>query len=154
MEDGAGVSRSSSILYLPSSIFVFETSMIIVPLIPFRRRRKAGPAPTTPPVALTLVSASFDPDGPEVYLTFDRAIDIAGLIVGAFAVADGPDGHSLIGFLAPILLAPNEVQVLMQITGAASGDDVLLTAGAASGIVAVDDGGTWAGVSGLALPFG
>ena len=102
---------------------------------------------------LTLVSASFDPDGPEVYLTFDRAIDIAAIVLAEFAVADGPDGHSLVGFEAAFLIAPDQVQVLMQITGAAAGDDVLLTAGAASGIVAVDDGGTWAGVSDVALPF-
>jgi hypothetical protein len=116
-----------------------------------RRPRVSSSAP--PPVALVLVEATFDPDGPEVYLTFDRAIDIAGLVVAQFAIADGPDGHSLVGAFTPLLIAPNEVQVLMQITGAASGDEVLLSAGAGNGIVAVDDGGTWAGVSDVGLPY-
>jgi hypothetical protein len=131
--------------------------MVVLP--PARRKSvgrltgmtSAPPAP--PPVALVLVEASFDPDGPEVYLTFDRPIDIAGLIVAQFAVADGPDGHQLVGFETPFLIAPNQVQVLMQITGAAGGDQVLLTAGAGNGIVASDDGGTWGGVGGLGLPF-
>lgn len=33
-------------------------------------------------------------------------------------------------------------------------EDVVLNVGAGNGIVAVDDGGTRAGVSGLVLPFG
>jgi hypothetical protein len=102
---------------------------------------------------LTLVSASFDPDGREIYLTFDRPVDIAALVVAQFAVTDGPDGHQLVGFATPFLISPTEVQVLMQITGAAAGADTLLDVGADNGIVAVDDGGTWVGASALALPF-
>jgi hypothetical protein len=76
-----------------------------------------------------------------------------GLVVGQYAVTDGPDGHSLVGFESPFLIGPNQVQVLMQITGSASGDEVLLSVGAGNGIVAVDDGGTWGGVIGLGVPF-
>lgn len=135
------------------STFILRLEVLVL-LFPAANFRKPRAKPTaTPPAPLVLVSASFDPDGPEVYLTFDRAIDISGLVVAQFAVADGPDGHTLIGAFTPLLVAPNEVQVLMQITGAASGDGVLLTASAANGIVAVDDGGTWAGVSDLAMPW-
>ena len=126
--------------------------MIVIP--PFPRRRPMKQPPQLAVAALTLVSASFDPDGPEVYLTFDREIDIAGLAVGEFAVADGPDGHRLVGFGTPIRIGPNEVQVVMRIAGAASGADTLLTAGAGNGIVASDDGAAWEGVEGLGLPFG
>src|SRR5947209_6283179 len=88
------------------------------------RRRVASDVVPRPPAALVLVSASFDPDGPEVYLTFDRAIDVSGLVVGQFEVDDGPDGHRLVGFEEPGLVAPNEVSVVLQISGAASGADV------------------------------
>jgi hypothetical protein len=128
----------------------------MITYLPAKRKGRGRASEATakrPPAPLTLVSASFDPDGPEVYLTFDRPIDISGLVVGGFGVVDEPDGHALIGFLAPILIAPNQVQVLMQIVASASGPDVLLTASAGNGIVAVDDGGTWAGASDLVLPF-
>jgi hypothetical protein len=132
-----------------------QTLPPFIPRKPIKYKPRV-PAPVVvapPPQALVLVAASFDPDGPEVYLTFDRAIDIAGLIVGAFAVADGPDGHRLVGFESPFLIAPNQVQVLMHTVDSASGPDVLLSVEAANGIVAADDGGTWAGVSELSLPF-
>ena len=129
--------------------------MILHTPTPARIFRKPQPKATAaPPAPLTLVSASFDPDGPEVYLTFDREIDTTGLVVGAFVVDDGPDGHQLVGFEEPVFVSPTEVSVLMHITGSASGDDVVLNVAAGNGIVAVDDGGTWAGVSGVVLPFG
>jgi hypothetical protein len=101
---------------------------------------------------LVLVASSFDVDGPEVYLTFDRAIDISALVASAFEVDDGPDNGHFIGISA-FFIDPAQVQVIMNRTGDASGPDTLLTAGAANGIVAVDDGGTWDGVTDLTLPF-
>src|SRR5947209_3313447 len=119
-----------------------------------RHKRRSVPTAPTPPAPLTLVAASFDPDGPEVYLTFDRAVDVSGIVVAQFVVDDGPDGHHLVGFLEPTIVSPTEVSVLMFITDSAGGPDVTLNVGSSNGIVAQDDGGTWAGVSSLVLPFG
>ena len=118
-----------------------------------RKHRRRGSAPLAVP-SLVLIAATFDPDGPEIYLTFDRPVDISSLVVTAFEVKDGANGHRLIGFNTPLFITPSEVFVPMQIVEAFSGPDVLLTAGAANGIVAVDDGATWEGVTELVLPFG
>lgn len=128
---------------------------MLTPVPTKRKHRRPVVKPIEPepaPAALVLVAASFDPDGPEVYLTFDRAIDISALVVAQFALADGPDGGQFVGFNAPSLVGPNEVQVLMNRTGDYSGADQLLTVGSTNGIIAVDDGGMWGGVTDLVLP--
>jgi hypothetical protein len=51
------------------------------------------------------------------------------------------------------VVSPVLVRITMVSAGAMSGSGTKLTATAGSGIVAVDDGGTWDGVTGLALPF-
>jgi hypothetical protein len=45
------------------------------------------------------------------------------------------------------------VKLILQVIGGASGGRVLLTATALTGIVAAGDGGTWAGVTELELPY-
>jgi hypothetical protein len=127
--------------------------MLLIPNKKFRKRNVPVDKIAAGPAALTLIAANFDPDGPEVYLTFDRAIDVSGLVVGAFVVRDGPNNNRLVGFEGPALITPTEVQVLMTSTGSYSGADVLFTAGAGNGIVATDDGGTWSGCVDLVLPF-
>jgi hypothetical protein len=127
-----------------------------VPLI-YRRRagamkaRKAPPAP--PPAALTLVAASYS-TGAWVRLTFDRAVDIAGINVAAITVNDDPSDEAYVGSGTATLFAPETVQVPLVISHGASGPGTELSATGASGIVAVDDGGTWVGVADLSLPFG
>jgi hypothetical protein len=130
--------------------------MIIVPLIPFRRRRKPGGATQAPPAALVLVAASYDEIEGLLLLTFDRAVSVDGFVGGAaIVVRDG--AFNLTAYQAAAdgasVEAPDQVLIVLTPTGAASGGDVEMTATAASGIVAVDDGGTWAGVTGLLLPF-
>lgn len=104
-------------------------------------------------VPLTLVSAAFD-DGPNVTLAFDRAIDVTALD-GAAVVVDDPvvTGVLYEATGGPVLLDPATVRITLNAIGDPSGTDVRLTAGAGNGIVAVDDGGAWAGAINLLLPF-
>jgi len=128
--------------------------MIIVPLIPFRRRRKAGGAVQAPPAALTLVSASFDLDDFSVLLAFDRAVDAAGLAASAITVDDGAFAAGLfVGSGPATVINPTTIKVFLEEIGGPTVPDVELSATAATGIVAVDDGGTWGGVTGLVLPY-
>ena len=53
----------------------------------------------------------------------------------------------------PIRDGPTTLRLPPDKNGSSSISDVRLTATALSGIVAADDGGTWAGVSGVSLPF-
>lgn len=106
-------------------------------------RTKVRPAIGNAPAALSLVAATFEPYGPKIYPTFDRPVDILSLVVTAFEVKDGANGHRLAGFNTPSFITPSEVFIPMQIVEAFSRPDVLLTAEAANGIVAMDDGGTW-----------
>lgn len=128
--------------------------MIIVPLIPFRRRRKGGPVPQTP-AALTLMSASYDETAAALTLAFDRAIDIAAFVPAAVIVADGVFTVTVYGGVGTAaLLSPTTLSVALEwIADAEPGPPVTLTATALTGLVAVDDGGTWAGVTELGLPF-
>ena len=49
--------------------------------------------------------------------------------------------------------SPQSVRVALQELGATGAGSVTLTVLEENGIVAVDDGGTWEGVSDLSLPF-
>lgn len=118
-----------------------------------RHRFRLAPQGAAAPVALNLVAAYYDGDAPGVHLTFDRAIDVSALVLSAFTVMDGPDSIHFVGTGTPFLVGPTEVLVFLHNSGSASGSDVLLTVGGGNGIVAVDDGGTWEGASGLGLPF-
>jgi hypothetical protein len=124
--------------------------MIIIPPIPSRRRNKAGS--TAAPAALTLVAATYS-TGAWVRLTFDRHVNIAGLLVAAITVNDDDSDEFWIGSGTATLFAPQTVQVPLVILHSSSGPGTELTATNATGIVAGDDGGTWAGVANLSLPF-
>src|SRR4051812_30058406 len=127
--------------------------MIIVPPLPFTPKRKRvqfGP----PPVALALVSAQYHEEQEWVRLGFDRAIDIAALDPTQVVVDDDDfTGNRLAGVAGATLVNPTTVQVPLDRISSASESNVHLIASATSGIVAVNDGGTWAGASDVALPF-
>jgi hypothetical protein len=131
--------------------------MLIVPEIPPRRHRKTTPPsvePAPPPVALALVAASYDSDDFSVLLTFDRAVDASGLAAAAVTLQDGEfAAASFVGAWPAAVISPTTIKVFLAEIGGPTVNDVELTATAASGIVATDDGGTWAGVTGLVLPF-
>lgn len=119
-----------------------------------QRRKRKRAAVAAPPAPLTLVSAYYDGDVPGVYLTFDRAVDASAAVVGAFTVNDGPDSIHFVGTGAVMVVSDTQIRITLANVGSYGGDDVLLDVGADSGIVAVDDGGTWAGVADVVLPFG
>jgi hypothetical protein len=121
---------------------------------PVLRRRDSLPKRRAPrAVALSLLSATYDADAPGLFLTFDRAIDLAGIDVASFTVDDGVNGYHMIGSGAPEVVSPVQVLVYVVFVEAYSGPDVLMTATADNGIIALDDGGKWTGASGLVLPF-
>ena len=103
-----------------------------------------------------LGEASFVFVGPGAALTlvFDRAIDIAAFVPSAITVED-PSGSGF-GFVGTgVVDTPDAQTVVVEMgsTGTAEGTLDVVTATAGTGIVAVDDGGTWSGVSGLGLPY-
>ena len=131
--------------------------MIHLSTLPFRKRRgrrRRTPPPAPPaPAALTLTAATYDPAGPTVTLSFDRAIDVAGLVASQVTVDDAGDtGFSYAGTAVASQPTPQSVVVALAPAGSPEGPTVL-NATASTGIVADDDGGTWAGVTDLELPF-
>ena len=100
-----------------------------------------------------LVAATYE-EVVSVSLTFDRAIDIAGLAGAQITVDDGAVSGILYAATGVATLTdPQTVRIELSEVGV-SGDPVTqLTASAGTGIVTVDDGGTWDGVSDVELPF-
>ncbi len=124
---------------------------------PFRKRRKPAekkrPAPA-PAATLTLVEAAYDEVAQTIRLTFDRAIDIAGLDGTQIVVDDGAiTGTRYEAVGTATLDGPAAVVIGLLELGPSEDPGTLLSAGAGTGIVAVDDGGTWSGVTDVALPF-
>ena len=129
------------------------TPETFIPAKPRRRRKRepiaSSPAPVGP---LTLVACAYDP-GMWVELTFDRAIDIAGIDGEAITIDDGDAAIRFRGTEDVTLTGPATVRIV--VTGF---DDwfepgVTMTATGANGIVAVGDGAAWAGVSSVVIPF-
>ena len=132
--------------------------MLLFPSHRFRERHgqsgRRKQTPPTPPVALVLVSATYDTDDLSVVLTFDRAVDAAGLDAAAITVDDGVYAAGFfVGSGPATVVNPTTIKVFLEEVGPPTVPDVELSATAATGIVAVDDGGTWGGVTALVLPF-
>ncbi len=113
-----------------------------------RKRRASAPAL---PVALVLVAAELLAEA--IQLTFDRAIALDDLDGSALRVDDNESATTYVGINSAVLIDPATVQITLTYLEYYSGGARILTAGANSGIVAVDDGGTWAGGEALPLPF-
>ena len=127
--------------------------MILIPPIPFRgRRRRKGLV--APPAALTLVAAAYNPAYPFIELEFDREIDFSAMVGSAITVMDTASQHAKMAATGEVVVInPKKIQVTMVNAGAMSGSGVKLTATGGNGIVAVDDGGAWEGVTDVDLPF-
>jgi hypothetical protein len=129
--------------------------LVKVPLIPFLRRRQKRPVPA-PLAALTLVGAIYEGDDEPrlLTLTFDRAIDTAGLAGAQITVRDGGLNERIYNATGAVTRpSASSVRIILVETGPVAGDDVRLTATGSNGIVAADDGAAWAGVSNVVLPF-
>ena len=126
--------------------------MVIIPPIPARRVRKT--TPPAPAQTLVLVSANYDETVPILSLVFDRAIDASGFVASQVIVTDGSFNMSVYGGVGPAIVeAPSRISVALQFLATAPLAPTTLSATASTGLVAVDDGGTWAGVSDVGLPF-
>ena len=176
MEDGQDVASITlrAIFHPRSSILVFSSSepstlnpqpyTMDTPLPPFPtfiprkairyRQKPAGSGEQAAPVALMLVAATYDTDDFSVTLVFDRAVDAAGLDAAAITVDDGEFAAGLFEGAGPATIVnPTTIKLFLEEIGGPTVNDVELTATATGGIVAVDDGGTWAGVTAVVLPF-
>ena len=101
-----------------------------------------------------LVEAAYDEVAATIRLLFDRAIDIAGLVGAQITVDDGAITGSRYEAVGPASLdGPAVVVIGLLELGPNEDPGTLVSAGAGTGIVAIDDGGTWPGVTDLPLPF-
>ena len=131
--------------------------MLVPAPVPYRSRRgriKRATAVRPPGVALTLVAAIYNENDGLLQLRFDRAINAAGLVGTAITVKDGSfDQCTWNGVSAVNIIDPQTIELTLIQGGSYVVDEVTLTAAAGNGIVAVNDGGTWAGATNVALPF-
>jgi hypothetical protein len=105
-------------------------------------------------VALTLVGATYDHTVPALTLVFDRPINVDALNGSVIIVEDAQENFFRYdGQGGAELLGPATLKLTLIPIDDAAGTGVRLSASALSGIVAADDGGTWAGVTNLTLPF-
>ena len=130
-----------------------------IPRKPTRHRgRGATVAEPAPPAALTLVAATYDPATLLLMLTFDRPVHFAegGFDGTAVQVGDPTFNFTLYNGTggAAYLASPTVVGIYLAQQDDYFGTEVDLMASAASGMVAVDDGGTWPGTGGtMFLPY-
>ena len=129
--------------------------MVTSPTIPFIPKRKAKAPAQPPPVeSLVLTSAFYSSEELILLLQFDRDIDISELDGSQISVNDPADNHQrYLATGSSQLISANYVQIQLDPAGSATGTQAALSAGANSGIVAVNGGGTWAGATDLSLPY-
>ena len=121
---------------------------------PIRKNHGHSSRPIKPRQTLVLVSANYDETVPLLSLVFDRAIDASGFVASQVIVSDGSFNMSLYGGVGPAIIeAPERISVALQVLATAPLAPTTLSATALSGLVAVDDRGTWAGVMDVGLPF-
>src|SRR5688572_12809514 len=129
---------------------------VLVPLIPFlrrRRNRRPAAAPTPPVTGPVLVSAQWDVGTMVLTLTFDRPVNATGLQPDTVVVVDGSavTEYRCNGDVGQP--TPESAEILVAEFGEFTGSGVAMTATEPTGIVAIDGGTQWGGVTNLALPF-
>ena len=102
---------------------------------------------------LTLGTADAPSGAGFLDLQFDRAVDILALDGSQIEILDGPAATRWLGTGGAHAIDERTFHVDLVAAGASSGGQVILNATALTGLVAVDNGGTWPGVGGLVLPF-
>jgi hypothetical protein len=130
----------------PQSIFLPARSRVA------RKRKLIATSEPAPPVDLVLVSATYVV-GTSVTLTFDRAIDVAGFDGQYVIVRDGPNSLLYDAMGGAVLMGPNVAELTLVLLEGDSSVGVTMNVSPDNGIVAVDDGAAWGGVSELPLPF-
>jgi hypothetical protein len=121
------------------------------PRKPFTRRVRPAEAVTAAPA---LVQATYQSAVPSIRLTFDRAVNVPALAGNQIVIADGSINALRYDAQGDVtLINPTTIEIGLTDIEAYAGPDVRMTASAASGIVAVDGGAAWGGVTNLLLPF-
>jgi hypothetical protein len=131
---------------------------MLLPATPQFRRKRGGPrkasASAPPgPTPLLLVSASYDSAELLLTLVFDRAVNPVGYIQEAFTVYDAMENMQWYmpnGMEQP---SPTSVRFSLVAMEPIGGGFIRMDAWTENGIVAVDDGQPWPGVTNLPLPF-
>jgi hypothetical protein len=112
-----------------------------IPAKPRVRRTRKPVATTTTPVALMLVAAAYDFMNGTLTLTFDRAIDLAGLDGSQVLVFDAVESGRRYDAGAGVeILSPVSVRLSLNDLAEATGTGVTLEASSLNGIVAAGDG--------------
>src|SRR5688572_14932621 len=117
---------------------------------PKTRTTEVSPPPVTGPV---LVSASWDVGTLLLTLTFDRAVNATGLQPDTVVVFDGSAVTEYRNNGDVGQPTPESAEILVAEFGEFTGSGVAMTATEPTGIVAIDGGTQWGGVTNLALPF-
>jgi hypothetical protein len=117
-----------------------------------RRRRQEVSSPPTP-AAPVLVAAAFDVGTMLVSLTFDRAIDVTGLVMNEVVVFDGNLGIEWGGTAEFSQPTPQSLEMTMIEQGEYTGEGYKLSAIDGAGIKSSEGGVSWAGVSDVVLPL-
>ena len=131
--------------------------MTATPFFISARQRKLGkgkrlpPAPPPFPHAPVLASAQFVL-GFAVDFSFDRGLNVAGIVPAAFILDDNTGGNRLRGTACTNAIL-NSFRMEMETIGPAQGSGTTLNVSAANGLVAQADGSPWAGVTNLELPY-
>ena len=130
---------------------------MLFPTPPLRKRSgriKSKPNAARPAVPVVLTAAVYDSDELLLVLTFDRAVDVSGIVGAAILVDDQQHNDATFAATGAVeQVSEAVVQIGLELVGDSTGVGVHLDAAAGNGIVAVNDGGTWAGASDLVLPF-
>src|SRR5688572_10327382 len=132
------------------------TQLNYVPKKSPRHRRRQEVSSPPGPAALTLLEAEFTYVGPgaTLRLAFDRAIDLSAFDPSQITVQDPlGTGFAFAGTGVVDTPDPQTVVVEMGQTVEAPGSSEVMSATGATGIVAIDDGAAWAGVTNLGLPY-
>jgi hypothetical protein len=129
----------------------FPTLPPFIPRKPIKYKPRVRPVPLE---TLNLVSAAYDESVPVLTLVFDRAIDASGFASSQVSVNDGSFNMGLYGGTGEaIIVSPTTIQVALVRLSDAPAAPVTLSATVLTLLRAVDDGGTWAGVAGVGLPY-
>ena len=100
-----------------------------------------------------LVAAGYSKDDPSLTLTFDRAVALVDFDGAAITVNDDVQMSLSYEATGGAMVAGSTVILSLVETGGPTGPGITFSASGATGIVAAEDGGTWAGASDQALPF-
>lgn len=121
---------------------------------PLHKTRGHSGRAKAPPQTLVLVSANYDETVPVLSLLFDRAIDASAFVASQVIVNDGSSNMGLYTGVGPAMVdGPTRINVALVRLGSLPLAPTTLDATALTGIVAVDDRGTWAGITGVGLPY-